>query len=86
MGQINEILTGWGNTVRDRLGFLDEPTRLEGIRRLEICNKCSMRNGNRCDTNKVGYHVKTGQEMRGCGCNLSAKTLSPESHCPLGKW
>ena len=22
----------------------------------------------------------------GCGCNLSAKTLDPNSECPLAKW
>ena len=86
MGQINEILTGWANTVRDKLGLLETSVRLEGLRRLEICDNCEMRDGNRCDPNRIGYHIKTKQPTRGCGCNLSAKTLSPESHCPLGKW
>ena len=35
---------------------------------------------------KTGKHVVTGQEVRGCGCRLAAKALSPGSVCPLGKW
>ena len=86
MGQINEILTGWANVAKDKLGVLDTATRLEGIQRMMICDDCEMRDGNRCDPNRWGYHVKTKQPVRGCGCQLAAKTLSPESSCPLGKW
>ena len=35
---------------------------------------------------KQGIHVVTGQKVRGCGCRLAAKALSPGSVCPLGKW
>jgi hypothetical protein len=45
-----------------------------------------MRNGGTCNPNKTGIHVKTGAEIRGCGCRLAAKALSPGSVCPLGKW
>jgi hypothetical protein len=45
-----------------------------------------MRNGGTCNPSKIGIHVKTGQEVRGCGCRLAAKALSPGSGCPLGKW
>ena len=86
MGQINEILTGWGNVVRDKIGLLDTQTRIISIQRMQICDECPMRDGNRCDPNRWGTHVKTGIKTRGCGCSLSAKTLSPESECPLGKW
>ena len=86
MGQINEILTGWANNAKAKLGTLDNETRIMGVNRMMICDDCPMRVGNRCDTNRWGYHVKTGESKRGCGCYLSAKTLSPESECPLGKW
>jgi len=32
-----------------------------------------------CPKNVKGWCV-------GCGCNLSAKTMSPYDGCPLGKW
>ena len=86
MGQIHEILTGWGNVVKERLGTLDTETRIMGVQRMMICDECPMRDGNRCDPNRWGYHVETKERVRGCGCALSAKTLSPESKCPLGKW
>jgi len=29
---------------------------------------------------------QTGEVVRGCGCNISAKSMSPNSLCPLDKW
>ena len=45
-----------------------------------------MRTGNICDSDKVGLNIQTNIKTKGCGCNLSAKTLSPCSKCPLGIW
>ena len=28
----------------------------------------------------------TGEIVTGCGCNISAKSMSPHSSCPLNKW
>ena len=35
-----------------------------------------------CVALKEGVHVITGQTVKGCGCGLAAKTLSPTSRCP----
>jgi hypothetical protein len=45
-----------------------------------------MRSGNTCDPNKQLKHIITEQVVNGCGCNIAAKTLSPDSECPAGKW
>ena len=86
MSKINEILTGWANTVRDRFNRLHPEVKEISERRLNICNECDMRNGSICDPMRVSQDVKTGALKRGCGCNLLAKTMSPKSQCPLSKW
>lgn len=83
---IEQILTGWGNYMKSHFVELDPELKAEGQKRLEICDPCDMRNGGTCSTGKTGKHVVTGQEVRGCGCRLAAKALSPGSQCPLGKW
>lgn len=83
---IEQILTGWGNYMKSHFVELDPELKAEGQKRLEICDPCDMRNGGTCSTQKVGIHVGTGQKVRGCGCRLAAKALSPGSQCPLGKW
>lgn len=86
MGKLNEILDGWGNVLKDKFGILDEQTRQLAESRLLYCNLCSIRNGNTCDPNKSIINVRTQQIAKGCGCNIAAKTLSPKSQCPAGKW
>lgn len=84
--QISQILSGWGNKIKDTFGLLDAETKLRSEKRLLHCNVCHMRSGNTCDTQKLGNHTQTGKAVSGCGCNISAKSLSPGSTCPLGKW
>lgn len=86
MGKINEILDGWGNLIKNSFGILDEQTKELSAQRLLLCNMCKIRTGNTCDPNKVIAHIKTGDMIRGCGCNIAAKTLSRKSQCPAGKW
>ncbi len=40
-------------------------------RRLEICDACELRRGNRCTK---------------CGCRLSLKARGRAFQCPMGKW
>lgn len=40
-------------------------------RRLEICDACDLRRGNRCTK---------------CGCRLSLKARGRAFQCPVGKW
>ena len=83
--QIEQIITGWANVVKDRFNLLDPNVKALSESRLFSCDVCIMRTGNKCDPSKIGTHEKTGHATRGCGCNISAKTLSPRSVCPLGK-
>ena len=88
MGQINEILNGWGNYIKDEFNMLDPRIKKISQNRLELCNNCIMRTNNYCDSNKTIEHIITKELVRGCGCYLSAKTLSmdPNTECPAGKW
>ena len=86
MGQINEILNGWGNLIKNTFGLLDEQTRKLAENRLEHCNICTNRTQNICDPNKHILNIKTKEFVKGCGCNIAAKTLSRKSQCPAGKW
>ena len=83
---VSQILTGWGNLVKSHFVELAPELKAQSSNRLLICNSCDMRNGGTCNPSKTGKHVVTGQEVRGCGCRLAAKALSPGSVCPLGKW
>ena len=84
--QISQIFTGWANYVKDRFDALDPAIKELSESRLLHCDSCHMRTTHKCDPKKVGTHVKTGQQIHGCGCNIAAKTMSPGSSCPLGKW
>jgi hypothetical protein len=86
MGQLNEILDGWGNLLKSNFGLLGEEYRLMAEERLLHCNSCSIRVANTCDPNQTIRNVKTNQMVKGCGCNIAAKTLSRQSKCPAGKW
>ena len=65
---------------------VDIVTKTISKKRLLHCNPCPLRQGNTCSPSIYGYHVVTGDRKNGCGCNISAKTLSRSSQCPLGKW
>jgi hypothetical protein len=86
MGQLNEILDGWGNLIKSNFGLLGEEYRIMAEERLLHCNGCSIRTDNTCDPNKMILNEKTNQMVSGCGCNIAAKTLSRASKCPAGKW
>lgn len=83
---IDQILTGWGNYIKSQFMDLTPALRDMSEERLSICHQCDMRRMGTCDPTKSSRHVKTGVMTRGCGCNLAAKALSPNSECPLGKW
>ena len=83
---VSQILTGWGNLVKSAFVDLDPEVKAEGEHRLLTCNACDMRVGGSCSPNREGTHIVTGETVRGCGCRLAAKALSPGSVCPLGKW
>jgi hypothetical protein len=86
MSKILEIIEGWANVVKDQFDAVDPVTKEVSKKRLLQCNNCAIRVGNTCSPNKWGIHFITKERVNGCGCNIAAKTLSPSSQCPLGKW
>jgi len=83
---VEHIITGWANVVKDKFNILDPATKDMAAERMQLCNMCYLRTGNTCDPSKGGMNLKTGKIEKGCGCNIAAKTLSPQSKCPLAKW
>lgn len=86
MSKILEIVEGWANVVKDQFNAVDPITKEVSKKRLLKCNDCDIRVSNTCSPNKFGINIITEQRVNGCGCNIAAKTLSPSSRCPLGKW
>ena len=86
MSKISEILNGWGNAIKDRLGLLDSDVSDEAKRRMAICDTCEIRTLWMCDSGKSGKNLKTNEIVSGCGCVIFAKATSTESNCPLNKW
>jgi len=86
MINLKHIFDGWANVIKNKFDALDPAIKLEAEIRLQHCDKCYMRTNNKCDPDKVGKHVETDALTKGCGCNISAKALSPCTKCPLGIW
>ena len=84
--QINQIIEGWGNLVKDKLNLLHPPIKAVAESRLKICDACSIRKNNICDTNQTITNIQTKKLVKGCGCNIAAKTLAMAAQCPAGKW
>jgi hypothetical protein len=86
MLKLKEIFEGWGNVLKDKIKGVDPELKNLSKLRLLQCNDCALRNGYVCSPSRVGKHIETGVMTKGCGCAIPAKTLSPNSKCPLGKW
>lgn len=84
--QIKQIIEGWGNLVKDQFNVLHPDIKELAAKRLEFCDTCEIRKGNTCDPTKKIKDVATGEIVKGCGCNIAAKTLSLSSRCPASKW
>lgn len=94
---ISQILEGWGNSIKDKFGLLDNPDlKAKSEKRLLACDVCSMRDGNTCSRKRQGVCVEDflyyeeprfkGKTYNGCGCFLSKKALVEVVFCPLNKW
>ena len=86
MSQLNEIKDGFVNLFRDKIDKLDPEIKRQAEIRFRHCRTCTLRSGNVCNKDATAQHIKTGKLEKGCGCNLAAKTKSPNSVCPIGKW
>ncbi len=65
MSKLNEIINGWANVVKDKIGTLDPKLKLMAVNRLILCNSCHMRVENTCSTKKVGINEITKKETNG---------------------
>lgn len=83
---ISNILTGWGNYIKEQIGLLSPQIKQKAEERLLICDACPMREHNTCVKTRIGKNIETGLMVKGCGCNLAAKSMDPNSECPLAKW
>lgn len=81
-----QIVEGWSNYFKSKFNNLDPKVKRLSELRLQICVDCPIRTGSLCDPMKKGIHLETNKEERGCGCHLSAKSMSTSASCPLGKW
>ena len=84
--EINQIIDGWANLVKDKLNLLHPPIKAVAELRLRHCNTCPIRKNNICDPNSTITHTITKKLVKGCGCNIAAKTLAMAAKCPAGKW
>ena len=80
-------------SYRDYAGFLKYEDLSSKDILSQVQNKLKAAYGNDKDSliqeilhKNIGINEITKVETKGCGCNISAKTLSPESKCPLSKW
>lgn len=64
MSKLNEIINGWANVVKDKIGTLDPQTKILAESRLVLCNSCDMRVNNTCSTKKVGINIITKKEKK----------------------
>ena len=55
------------------LVFEDADVEAEARKRIEICVDCN-------------HFNKVRKSCEKCGCYMPAKTRSPRSGCPIGKW
>ena len=95
---INDILNGWGNSMRDSFGLLNPITKAISEERLKKCDTCYLRIDNRCNANKEdfaevnfmykGEFRQKGKLYKGCGCNivLKSKCTNEQCKCPIGRW
>jgi hypothetical protein len=66
-----EIISGFSNLARKKIGVADKKVEYTATGRMIICKGCEYRKGNRCGK---------------CGCFLEAKTRAKTAKCPEGKW
>jgi hypothetical protein len=72
MSRFKEIVNGYKNLVKSKLGLSSEKDEEIFKARRTICNACP--------------HTSALDRCLKCGCPLSAKTRSLTTNCPEGNW
>ena len=73
MSRFKQIVNGYSNLVKSKLGMSSEEDEKIFKARREICNACPHK---RLSSDRCGK----------CGCPLAAKTRSLITNCPVGYW
>tara|TARA_B110000211_G_scaffold203780_1_gene236796 strand:+ start:240 stop:458 length:219 start_codon:yes stop_codon:yes gene_type:complete len=72
VSKFKEIVTGYTNLVKSKLGLSSEKNEKIFKARRTICNACP--------------HKSALDRCGKCGCPLAAKTRSLTTNCPVGNW
>lgn len=80
------IIKGWfKKLIVDKLSLIPYHEKQQQIIRYSHCQNCPLNTNGWCDTSKEELDIY-GNLVKGCGCELIAKTLSPNEHCPRSLW
>jgi hypothetical protein len=83
---MKKIVQGWANLARFHTGDLDPEIENMAAERLEKCEDCPARRLFFCSILVRVPHAEDERLVRGCGCMITPKVLSPDSSCPAGHW
>ena len=80
------IIKGWyRKLVLKPFNLLPQHEVLQSKIRKSFCDNCPLNSNGWCDTSKEELDIN-GEMVKGCGCELEAKQLSPTEHCPRLLW
>lgn len=81
-----QLVEGYVNLTKEKFGTIPEELKAMGEERSAFCYNCELYNGGICNPKGTTLNVKTGQQVKGCGCILAAKVLCTTCSCPAEKW
>ena len=80
------IIKGWYyKLVKKNLNIISYDVLQQAIVRKSFCDNCPLNTNGWCDSSKEAEDIH-GEIVVGCGCELEAKQLTPESFCPRLLW
>ena len=89
MKKLQIIINAYFAWLLSKIDMLPEDTIRIVKQRKSECDKCILRNGNWCSSNKVVMSKDKTKLISGCGCWLPSKQFSELSEindCPLKLW
>lgn len=80
------IIKGWYyKLIKKKLNAISYDILQQSYVRKSYCDNCPLNTNGWCDTSKEELDIN-GEIVKGCGCELEAKQLSPTEHCPRLLW